>query len=93
MAVVVVGREMLVTALRGLIEQEGGDFSAMMSGKLKMVFQCIAVGLSLFALMHAVEERPEWLQWSLLIAVWIAVLSTIYSGVGYLFAAAKYFRE
>jgi CDP-diacylglycerol--glycerol-3-phosphate 3-phosphatidyltransferase len=93
MAVVVVGREMLVTALRGLIEQEGGDFSAMMSGKLKMVFQCIAVGLSLFALMHAVDERPPWLQWSLVIAVWIAVLSTIYSGIGYLFAAAKYFRE
>ena len=92
MAVVVVGREMLVTALRGLIEQEGGDFSAMMSGKLKMVFQCIAVGLSLFALMHAVDDRPDWLQWSLLVSVWIAVLSTIYSGIGYLLAAAKYFR-
>jgi CDP-diacylglycerol--glycerol-3-phosphate 3-phosphatidyltransferase len=47
MAVVVVGREMLVTALRGLIEQEGGDFSAKMAGKLKMVFQCVAVALSL----------------------------------------------
>jgi CDP-diacylglycerol--glycerol-3-phosphate 3-phosphatidyltransferase len=93
MAVVVVAREMLVTALRGLIEQEGGDFSAMMSGKLKMVFQCIAVALSLYALMRSAESRPPWLEWSLFVAVWIAVLSTIYSGVGYLFAAAKYFRE
>jgi len=39
MAVVVVARELLVTALRGFIEQRGGDFSAKMSGKLKMVFQ------------------------------------------------------
>jgi hypothetical protein len=43
--------------------------------------------------MRSVESRPAWLEWSLFVAVWIAVLSTIYSGVGYLFAAAKYFRE
>ena len=49
-AVLVVGREMLVTALRGFIEQQGGDFSAMMAGKLKMVFQCAAVVASLLAL-------------------------------------------
>ena len=39
MAVVIVGREMLVTVLRSFIEQKGGDFSARMAGKLKMVFQ------------------------------------------------------
>ena len=47
MAVVVVGRELLVTALRGFIEQRGGDFSAKMAGKLKMVFQCVAGGFGL----------------------------------------------
>jgi CDP-diacylglycerol--glycerol-3-phosphate 3-phosphatidyltransferase len=50
MAVIVVGRELLVTALRSFIEQQGGDFSANMSGKLKMVLQCIAAGVSLFYL-------------------------------------------
>jgi CDP-diacylglycerol--glycerol-3-phosphate 3-phosphatidyltransferase len=50
MAVIVVGRELLVTALRSFIEQQGGDFSAQMSGKLKMVLQCIAAGVSLFYL-------------------------------------------
>jgi CDP-diacylglycerol--glycerol-3-phosphate 3-phosphatidyltransferase len=50
MAVVVVGREMLVTALRGFIEQHGGDFSARTSGKLKMLLQCLAAGLSLYGL-------------------------------------------
>ncbi|MED5285117.1 MAG: CDP-alcohol phosphatidyltransferase family protein, partial [Planctomycetota bacterium] len=52
MAVVVVGREMLVTALRSFIEQSGGDFSAKMAGKLKMVFQCIAVAASLVMLTY-----------------------------------------
>lgn len=47
MVVVVVGRELLVTALRSFIEERGSDFSANMSGKLKMVLQCIAAGACL----------------------------------------------
>jgi CDP-diacylglycerol--glycerol-3-phosphate 3-phosphatidyltransferase len=43
MAVVIVGRELLVTALRSYLEGEGADFSANMAGKLKMVVQCLAV--------------------------------------------------
>ena len=39
-AVLVVGRELLITALRSFLEQQGADFSAAMSGKLKMVAQC-----------------------------------------------------
>jgi CDP-diacylglycerol--glycerol-3-phosphate 3-phosphatidyltransferase len=93
MAVVVVGREMLVTALRGFIEQSGGDFSAQMSGKLKMLFQCIAVGASLLALMYGERTLPAWLYWTLLTSVWLAVITTIYSGIGYLLAAAKYLRD
>lgn len=95
MAVVVVGREMLVTALRSFIEQSGGDFSANFAGKLKMVFQCIAAGTSLVALMYFARDPeaslPPWLFWTMSVSAWVAVLSTIYSGVGYLFAAAKYF--
>ncbi len=49
MAVVIVGRELLVTALRSYLEGEGADFSAIMSGKLKMVLQCVAVLVSLYA--------------------------------------------
>ena len=90
MAVVVVAREMLVTGLRGFIEQHGGDFSAKMSGKLKMVFQCIAVGASLVALTYGTAGPPVWIQWTLLAAVWLAVLTTIWSGVQYVVIAAKF---
>ena len=94
-AVVVVGREMLVTAIRGFIEQQGGDFSAQMAGKLKMVFQCAAVVASLLALrhLHATESigspLPAWLYWTLHISVWLALILTIYSGLEYIIAAAR----
>lgn len=93
MAVIVVGREMMVTALRSFIEQSGGDFSANMAGKLKMVFQCLAVCASLLTLWYGPESAATWLQWTLVVSVWAAVLSTIQSGLGYLLAAAKFFRE
>ena len=79
MAVGVVGRELLVTALRSYLEGEGADFSASMSGKLKMVAQCLAAALSLFALYHGVD-RPEGLEWALRASVWGAVALTLYSG-------------
>lgn len=91
MAVVVVGRELLVTALRSFIEQSGGDFSASFAGKLKMLLQCVAAGASLLALWWG--EPPDWLQWAVFLAVWVAVLSTIQSGLDYVWAAARYFRE
>ncbi|MCI0360543.1 MAG: CDP-diacylglycerol--glycerol-3-phosphate 3-phosphatidyltransferase [Planctomycetaceae bacterium] len=91
MAVVVMAREMLVTALRGFIEQQGGDFSAQMSGKLKMVFQCAAVVASLLALYHyhLPVTQPTWLKWALPISVWLAVISTVWSGLEYIVAAAR----
>lgn len=93
MAVVVVSRELLVTALRSFIEQSGGDFSARMSGKLKMVFQCVAATVSLVVLWLGPESVSRWIEILLMGAVWLAVLSTIQSGAGYVWAAARYFRE
>src|SRR4051794_37568673 len=77
MAVVVMGREMLVTAIRGFIEQQGGDFSAQLMGKLKMVFQCVAVVASLLALRHYQQAGSltiplaAWLYWTLHSSVWL----------------------
>jgi CDP-diacylglycerol--glycerol-3-phosphate 3-phosphatidyltransferase len=99
MAVVVMGREMLVTVLRTMVEQSGGDFSAKMAGKLKMVFQCLAVGASLVMLMYLKSgsrvsaEENSWLFWTLHISAWLAVLSTIYSGLEYVFIAARTLRK
>ena len=90
MAVVVVGRELLITALRSFLEQEGADFSATMSGKLKMVLQCLAATASLYYLSFVTQQKapPGWLLPTVTATVWGAVALTVYSGVAYAVAAA-----
>jgi CDP-diacylglycerol--glycerol-3-phosphate 3-phosphatidyltransferase len=91
MAVLIVGRELLVTALRSFLEGEGADFSAVMSGKLKMLLQCLAALISLFALYHG-TPYPDALDWALVISVWAAVVMTIYSGAAYVHRAVVTLR-
>jgi CDP-diacylglycerol--glycerol-3-phosphate 3-phosphatidyltransferase len=96
MAVVVVGRELLVTVLRSMIEGAGGDFSAKMAGKLKMWFQCIAVGACLvaLALQHESPEQPipTWLFATVIVSTWASVISTAHSGWLYVQIAAATLR-
>jgi len=82
MAVVIVGRELLVTALRGYIEQQGIDFSAKMQGKIKMVLQCLAAAACLYYLARAGGAEP-WVGWTVMVTVWLTVLVTITSGLEY----------
>jgi len=100
MAVVVVGRELLVTVLRSMIEGAGGDFSAKWAGKLKMGFQCVAVGACLVALAmkYAASEPttagiPVWLNIVLVGSIWLSIYSTLQSGWGYCVAAGKYLKS
>jgi CDP-diacylglycerol--glycerol-3-phosphate 3-phosphatidyltransferase len=93
MAVVVVARELLVTALRSFLEGEGIDFSAVMSGKLKMVAQCLAAGWSLYRLSYGTDAPPDWVETGLVIVVWSAVAMTVYSGVEYVIAAIRLLRR
>jgi CDP-diacylglycerol--glycerol-3-phosphate 3-phosphatidyltransferase len=100
MVVLIVGRELLVTALRSFLEERGQDFSAQLSGKLKMVAQCVAAGFSILRLTYLnpaapgewLTAPPHWLTWSLAGLVWFTVAITFYSGVGYIFAAIRLFR-
>lgn len=99
MAVIVVGRELLVTALRSMAEGQGTDFSAKWAGKWKMVFQCLAAAASLWRLWYYDYDStawttvpPEWTTWSLRILVWVAVALTIYSGWGYVKSAVYLLR-
>ena len=87
MAVVVVVRELVVTAVRAEMERAGRDFSAGMAGKLKMVLQCAAVTVELGRLgfprlFTGVDAR------SLASGLaWAAVILTAYSGAEYVVKA------
>ena len=100
MAVVVAGRELLVTTLRAFVEQEGGDFSAKWVGKWKMVLQCLAAGWSIVQLSYVdqsanvwSEPPPSWLSLGLTIVVWASVVLTVYSAVEYVQAAMDRLRQ
>src|SRR3954447_21658497 len=102
MAVVVVAREILVTALRSFFEEHGSDFSAKWSGKWKMVLQCGAVALSLWRLWYYrydarlgrwYDVPTAWSTWSLRLLVWAAVIMTIYSGWVYVRRAMDLLRS
>jgi CDP-diacylglycerol--glycerol-3-phosphate 3-phosphatidyltransferase len=92
MVMAVIGREMFVTSLRSVLESEGKDFSATMSGKLKMVVQCAAVVGSLLYLEYGrgAEQTLKFVRDFLL---WSAVAITLYSGYDYIIRAAKLFRR
>jgi CDP-diacylglycerol---glycerol-3-phosphate 3-phosphatidyltransferase len=97
-AVLVMAREMIVTALRSLVESRGGDFSAKWVGKWKMVFQCAAAAFGIGQLMwydgktHALVNLPAWVSWGLTVSLWTAIVLTIWSGVGYVMTAARMLR-
>ena len=94
MAVVVTVRELVVTAIRAEMEKAGHDFSAALSGKLKMVLQCLAIGLVLAGRAWpgldaggvGIDRLAGWVSWA-------AVVATIWSGIEYLVAARVLVRR
>jgi len=95
MVVVIVARELLVTALRSFLEEGGTDFSAKMSGKLKMVLQCVAVAVAL-AYLSARAYGAGWSEWlwlPMVASIWGTVALTVYSGLVYVRAATRLLRK
>jgi CDP-diacylglycerol--glycerol-3-phosphate 3-phosphatidyltransferase len=100
MVVLMLGRELLVTSLRGIIESAGGDFGAAWVGKFKMAFQSGTV----LAILVYVTIRPWLLEHGysgleLLariardIGIWGTVLITLYSGLHYVQRAVGMYRR
>ena len=91
MVIIVIGREMFITSLRGFLEQQGIDFSASWAGKIKMVLQCTAVTVALLSLSPVFQYDGFFLARNIIL--WTAVAVTAWSGVTYVFNAAQKIRE
>lgn len=91
MVVIVVGREMFITSLRGFLEQQGIDFSANWAGKIKMVLQCVAVTGALLSLSPVFQNDSFLLTRD--IVLWSAVAITAWSGVTYVARAVQMIRQ
>lgn len=94
MVVVIVGRELLVTGLRGFNESIGRPFAASVYGKLKMWMQSIAAPAIL--LIIACENRGHfaaWASWVKITLVWLTVVITVLSTIQYLIRSRHILEE
>ena len=87
--VLMIGREFLVTALRGLVESQGMQFGADWFGKIKLILQTTYISIAL----GVVGGIPDflfipWLDftrhpWLFAFMFWAMVVLTVFSGVNY----------
>jgi phosphatidylglycerophosphate synthase len=92
MVVVILTRELLVTAIRSEMETGGSKFGAVMAGKLKMVLQAIAIPTLLVIVWLDPVANPL-LGWVRDILVYLTVLVTILSGLPYVLSAKRMMRH
>lgn len=93
MVVVILGRELLITTLRGVYESRGVDFSATWSGKSKMILQSIVIPVVLVTLAFSPAEPGSSAKWVIQSLVWATVGVTVWSGVPYLVRAWRASKE
>ena len=80
--VIVIAREFLVTAIRGVVEASGKPFPADRLGKWKMVSQCWTVG----ALLSMVAGSDIFV-WAAQWGFWVSLALTVVSGLNYVVKA------
>ena len=88
MVVIILARELLVTAIRGELEHRGTAFGANIFGKLKMTLQSITVPVILFIVWLDPVER-QWVAFIRDGLVYLTVLATILSGLPYVVNACR----
>lgn len=76
---VIVIREILVTTLRGMVEQSGHSFAADSLGKWKMLVQSVAV-MGLIAFLGG----WAWTEQITVVAIWLSLAMTVISGTNYI---------
>ncbi len=99
--VAIVGREFIVTALRGYMESKGHEFGADPAGKLKMIVQCVAVPavLATYMVDNFLEAKDldypavaSFFYYLAVISVWATLLLTVVTGVRYVQKAAVHLK-
>ncbi len=85
MVALMLGRELLVTGIRGELEGQGIAFGANIFGKLKMVLQSAAVPLVLFFVwLDPHDSDHQWVRIARDTLVYATVIVTVISGLPYI---------
>lgn len=94
MVALMLAREMLVTSIRGELEESGVKFGANHFGKVKMVLQSVSIPLILVIVWWVDPDRnpPAWLPWARDTLVYATVAVTALSGMPYIQSAMRAIR-
>ena len=88
MVVVIVGRELLVTGLRGFSEAQGRPFAADVFGKIKTITQMVTASVIMLCVaQNSPGETRSLLAGAGEVLVWLTIATTSYSGLNYLYKA------
>jgi CDP-diacylglycerol--glycerol-3-phosphate 3-phosphatidyltransferase len=90
MVVVIIGRELLVTGLRGYSEAQGRPFGADVLGKIKTITQMITASVIMLCVAHDPPgETRSLLAGAGGVLLWLTIVTTSCSGLNYLYKARK----
>jgi CDP-diacylglycerol---glycerol-3-phosphate 3-phosphatidyltransferase len=87
-AVVVLGREFLVSGIRGAMEAAGIPFPASIWGKIKTAIQNVTVGTALGYATWFPDAK--WTELLTIVLMWATLVATVMSGVTYVMSARKF---
>lgn len=90
MVVLIIGRELLVTSLRGVSEGQGRQYAALPAGKIKMLVQSVTVPWILISLTHWTSDA--W-RTGRTVMIWLTVIVTTLSMLQYLVQARHILAE
>ncbi|MBT8484068.1 MAG: CDP-alcohol phosphatidyltransferase family protein [Phycisphaerales bacterium] len=83
MVVLIFARELLVTAVRGVVESMGIGFGSMGWGKAKMILQSISVPIILVLAVNFRTAETPWAMWACHGLVYVTLIVTLVSGAPY----------
>lgn len=90
MAMLIMAREFIVSAVRGYSESLGVQFPASFAGKVKMFIQSVAICGALYQQANVPHE--PWAVVVKVLLVWVAVLITVISSLAYVRRAVRLLR-
>lgn len=93
MVTVIIGRELLITGVRGIMESRGVKFGADALGKIKMILQCVVLVAVLVVLwlgtLNLASDVMRALRIIQIVLIYAMLVVTIVSGVQYLIKAGR----
>ncbi len=95
MVILILSRELLITSLRAVAESKGADFSATLSGKLKMIAQSVAIPIVLIAVAIMIAKPfkgSDELIHLVDLTAWSVTLITAWSAIPYITRALRVLR-